>query len=197
MPRSASRLGGEHDQRGARLVPVLQQLLRAAGLGGLEGRGIEDRDRAPLGVYGKRAAQGRSLLLAVDLEGVGARLWAERGAAARPQRRSVGARAGAAGALLAPRLGAAARNHAAGFGGRRSPPAGGLLGAHALMHERTGEAGAERGVVELHLLGVAEHGGVRHRFAPPPRHRGDRAPIRVRAAGSARRRPRPPRGPSG
>ena len=77
---------------------------------------------------------------------------AEHGAAAGPHRRAAGARASPAGALLAPRLGATAGDHAAGFGRGRPAPAGGLLGAHALVHERAGEARAEGALVELHLL---------------------------------------------
>ena len=69
----------------------------------------------------QRAAQRGAALLAVDLEGVVARLRAEDGAAAGPDRRARRAGAGAAGALLAPRLGAAAADLAARLGRRACP----------------------------------------------------------------------------
>src|SRR5204862_17282 len=112
----------------------------------------EDRQRATAGVQRETAAQRRALLLAVDLEGVGARRRPEGDAAAGPDRRAARAGAGTAGALLAPRLRAAARDQAACFGRRRAAPACRLLGAHALMYERAGEAGAERRLVELDLF---------------------------------------------
>ena len=109
---------------------------------------VEHGDRAAVGVHAQRAAQRGAALLAVDLEGVVARLRAEDDAAAGPDRRARRAGAGAAGALLAPRLGAAAADVAAGLGRRRALPARGELGAHRLVHERAVEARAEGGVVE-------------------------------------------------
>ena len=67
-------------------------------------------------------------------------------------RRADRARAGAAGALLAPRLGAAAADLAARLGRRGALAAGVELGADGLVHERAVEARAERGVVEVDLL---------------------------------------------
>src|SRR5204862_8333191 len=118
-------------------------------------------------------------LLAVDLEGVGARLGAEGGAAPRPLRSAHGARAGAAGALLAPGLCAAARDHAARARGRRATPARRLLGAHALVHERLREARPEGLLVEGDLLARPQQRRVRHRFAPPRSRRAAPAPSRA------------------
>jgi len=78
-----------------------------------------------------------------------------------------------------------------GIGFILGPVTGGLLGADALVHERSGEARAEGGVVELDLLwrrpgrGCAEHWSVRHRSAPPRCCLVDRGPSRGRAEGSA------------
>ncbi len=71
-------------------------------------------------------------------------MWAEHGAAAGPDGRAAGAGAGATGALLAPGLGAAAGDQTTGFGGRRSASARGLLGTHALVHQRFVPTGGER-----------------------------------------------------
>src|SRR5919197_568882 len=60
--------------------------------------------------------QRRAALLAVDLEGVVAWLGTEGDAAARPDRRARRPGAGAAGALLAPRLGGAAPHLGARLG---------------------------------------------------------------------------------
>src|SRR4051794_11576986 len=172
-------------------------------LGGLlRGRRVEagrvqDGDRAALGVDRERAAQRGAALLAVDLEGVVARRRAEDGAAAGPDRVARRAGAGTAGALLAPRLGAAAADEAAGLGRVRALPARVELRADRLVHERTVEARAESGLVELDLLGAAEDGSVSHRSVPPRRRCAGRARSRGPAAGSAWRRPGRPRGPSG
>ncbi len=147
---------------------------------GLERARVEDRDRAALGVQRERAAQRSALLLAVDLEGVGARLGTEHRATASPDRRAVGARTRASGALLTPRLRATAGDHPTRFRSRGSATAGGLLGAHALVDERAGEARAERGIVELDFLrrGGAQDRCVRHRVRTstiPPLRARDRA----------------------
>jgi hypothetical protein len=92
---------------------------------------------------------------AVDLDRVVARARAEDDAAAGPLRGADRALAGAAGALLAPRLRAAAADHAARAGGVRAPAARGELGDHGLVHERAVERRAEHGVVELQLLRAA------------------------------------------
>ena len=125
----------------------------------VERRRVEDRDRAALGVHRQRAAQRRAALLAVDLEGVVARRGAEDRAAADPDRRARRAGAGAAGALLAPRLGAAAADVAARLRRVRAAPARGELRAHGLVHERAVERRAEGGVVELDLLRCAPRTG--------------------------------------
>ncbi len=142
---------------------------RLARLGLLERGGVEDRDRAAAGVQRERAAQRRALLLAVDLEGVGAGLGAEHGAAAGPDRRAARARAGAAGALLAPRLGAAAGDHGRAFSSRRSragerPARRARSGARAARAKRAPKAASSS---LTFLLRAAQHGGVSHRCAPP------------------------------
>ena len=129
----------------------------------------------------------RRALLAVDLEGVVAR----RGPKTVPppvhMRRADRAGAGAAGALLAPRLGAAAADLAAGLGRVRALAAGVQLGAHGLVHERAVERGAEGGVVELDGAAAAEVAGLgaSHRCGPPRRRCAGRGPSRAPAAGSA------------
>src|SRR6202035_538505 len=116
-----------------------------------------------------------------------------------PDRRAVGARTGASRPVLAPGLGPAAGDQTARFGGRRAAPAGGLLGAHALVNQRTREARPEGGLVELDLLrraGAAEDGGVRHRCAPPRSRPGGPARSPAAGAGSASRPRSRSRGPS-
>src|SRR3954454_23070657 len=121
--RDGRLLLGEHDQDGAVAGPVGEQpggLLRR-GLG--EARRVEDRQRVALGVYGQRAAQRGAALLAADLERVVARGLAEEEAAtggARPAERPL---ARAAGALLPPRLPAAAADVAARLRRRGAPTA--------------------------------------------------------------------------
>ena len=195
-PRTPRR---HHHERRARLLPVVEQVVRALRLRRLEGRRVEHRERAALGVQRERAAQRGALLLAVDLEGVGARLGTEDDAAAGPDRGAVGAGAGATGALLAPRLGATAGDLCARLRGGGAASARGLLGAHALVHERPREGRAEGGLVELHLLRRrrrAQDGRLSHRCAPPRSSRAGPGPSPARAAGSPWRRRAPPRGPS-
>src|SRR6185436_6486831 len=74
-------------------------------------------------------------------------------AAARPVRRPGRARAGAAGALLAPRLGAAAGDEPSAL---RPPRTGALrvqLGAHGLVNEMGLHLDSEHLAVKRHLLG--------------------------------------------
>ena len=68
----------------------------------------------------QRAAERQRLHLRIDLLGVVARLRAEHYATTAPERGTVRARTGAAGALLAPRLLATAADFAAGLGGVRA-----------------------------------------------------------------------------
>ena len=123
------------------------------------GRGGVKSDRTALGVQREGAAQRRTLLLAVDLESVGARLRSEGDTAAGPDRRAARPR-GNDRCLLAPRLGATAGDHRAGLRRGRAAPARRLLGTDALVHQRTGEARDEGEVVELYLFGRrgSEHG---------------------------------------
>src|SRR4029079_16581312 len=122
------------------------------GRGRVERAGVEPEQRAALGVQRQRAAQRGLAGLAVDLDGVVARAGAEDDAAAGPLRGADRALAGAAGALLAPRLGAATADHAARAGRVRALAARGKLGDHGLVHERAVERRAEPGVIEPQLL---------------------------------------------
>src|SRR6185503_16017115 len=141
-------------------------------------------------------AQRGAALLAVDLEGVVARRGPEDDAAAGEVRRADRALAGAAGALLAPRLRAAAADVAARLRRGRALPAGVELRADRLVDERAVEARAERRVVEVDGLRAAEDGSASHRCAPPPRRCAVRGPSRAPSAGSCPRRRARPRGPS-
>ena len=76
---------------------------------------------------------------------------AEDHAAAGEDRGARRAGACAAGALLAPRLGVAARDQSAGARRGGAAPARGLLGPHRLVQQRPVEAGAEGDLVERDL----------------------------------------------
>src|SRR5262249_666554 len=159
--------------------PVAEQrggLLGRRGVG--ERPGVEDGDRATLGVDRQRAAQRRAALLAVDLERVVTRRRAEDGAAAGPDRRARRAGAGTAGALLAPGLGRATADLAARLGRRRALAARVELRADRLVDEAAVEARAEDGVVELGLRRLAEDLRVSHRCAPRRCRCGARGPSR-------------------
>src|ERR1700722_8518491 len=112
------------------------------------------------------------------------RLRAEHGAAAGPDRRARRAGTGAAGALLAPRLGATAGDLAPRLGRVRALPASVELGADRLVDERHVEAGLERDRVQGGGAAAGLGGGLRHRFGPPRWSRSGPAPRRGRAAGS-------------
>src|SRR6202034_2779738 len=141
-----------HHQGRLRLGPVFEQVLRVAGLGRLERRSVEYRQRSALSVQGEGAAKRCALLLAVDLEGVGAWLRTEHGSATGPKRRAAGAGTSAARALLAPWLGAAAGHHSAGLGGCRAASTRCLLGTHALVHQGPMERGPKSRILELCVL---------------------------------------------
>ena len=158
---------GQRDQHRTAAVGVQQ-------LGGLrrarrvaEAGGVDDVDRPALGVHRQRGAQRGATSLAVDLEDVVTRARAEDRAAARPDRRAAGAGACAAGALLAPRLRAAAGDHAAGLGRVRALAARGQLGHDDLVHERAVERLLEDVGVEVDGGAATQCGGLRHRYAPP------------------------------
>src|SRR6185436_6514720 len=107
-------LGEDHEHRAA-AGPVAEQLGGGAGGGLVEVRRVEDRQRRALGVDRQDGAQRGAALLAVDLDRVVARRGPEHDAAAREVRCADRALAGAAGALLTPRLRAAAADLAAGL----------------------------------------------------------------------------------
>src|ERR1700746_765084 len=94
----------QHYERRTKLAPTVEQLARLPRLRGAESRRVHKCNRGALSVQREGAAQSRALLLAVDLEGVGARLGAEGDPTACPDRRTVGAGAGAPGSLLTPGL---------------------------------------------------------------------------------------------
>src|SRR3954463_5292994 len=121
--RDPRLLLGQHDEHRAPAGPVAEQLRGGARRRLAEGRRVEDRERLALGVHGEHAAQRGAALLAVDLERVVARRGAEDDAAAGEVRRADRALAGAAGALLAPRLRAAAPDVAARLRRGRAPAA--------------------------------------------------------------------------
>src|SRR5690606_36314103 len=89
---------------------------------------------------------------------VGAGLRAEGHAATAPDGRTDGAGPGSAGALLRPRLGAAAAGFGAGLGGLGAGSAGRQLGGDDLGHHRHVGLEAEAGVVELYGAGLLARG---------------------------------------
>ena len=192
----------QHDQRAAAVAEARQRLGGLLGGRRGEGLGVDGGQRAAVGVHRQRGAQRAAALLAVDLDGVAARLGAEGDAAARALGRGQRADAGTAGALLAPGLGAGHGDLAAGHGGVGALAAGVQLGHHGAVHQRLVELLAEHGLVEVDLAGLGADVGGRRR--PSGVRSGSRrsspwgrAPSRAPAAGSRRRgRPRP-RGPSG
>src|SRR5207249_10233094 len=100
------------------------------------------------------------LAINLDLE-VARRRW-ERHAAAGPMRGARRARAGAAGAFLAPRLRPPSGDEPAAFRCTR-PLAGGVhLRAHGLVHHVRLQLGGEDGFLERHVLGLLA-GGVEKR----------------------------------
>ena len=121
---------------GVRKLGALPDLGGAGRLGLLERAAVDDVQRPGLGMGGEGDAKRLQPRLAVDLAGVAARMRAEDHAAAGPVRRAGGAGAGAAGALLAPRLRAPARDQAACLRRRGALPARGQLGLDDLVHER-------------------------------------------------------------
>ena len=169
--------------------------------GRVERAGVEDRHRAALGVQRQRAAQRRALLLAVDLEGVGARLRAEHDATAGPDRRAARAGAGAAGALLAPWLGATAGDHRRGSSSPRCR-AGARPARRARSGARAGRGSARRRRASSSLTFLAapsrrapeRQASLRTSTIAAAR---ARAPSRARAAGSRFASTGRSRGPSG
>ena len=106
--------------------------------------GVDDRERPGLGVARERRAQRGLRSLAVDLLDERARHLREGVAAARELRRADRALARAAGALLAPRLRAAAGDEPAALRRERARALRVQLGAHGLVHEVRLDLGARR-----------------------------------------------------
>src|SRR5262245_47765432 len=100
-------VGGDEEHRQL-LAPGFDERGRLLRRRLVEGGLVHDGQRPLGGMRAERSAERRTVGLAVHLDGVAARLWRERDAAAGPLRRAGRARTRAAGALLAPRLPAAA-----------------------------------------------------------------------------------------
>ena len=132
---------------------------------------------------GQRATQGESLHLARQPLLVRARVRPEDGAATAVVRCAARALAGAAGALLAVRLGATAADLAAGLGVVGARPARGQLGGHDLVEHGGVDRGREELIAEVHaadgLAGPVVEGGRRHRQAFFTRISDPRAPGRL------------------
>src|SRR5581483_11780729 len=124
----------------------------------LERRRVDERERPRLDVAAQGRPERRPGGLPVHLLLEGARRLRERVAAALELRRADRALAGASGALLAPRLRAAAGDGAAVLRLRRARPPGVRLRADGLVDEVRLHLGAEDRLVELARAGPAEHG---------------------------------------
>src|SRR5262249_43478256 len=142
---------GRHEEHWELLAPGLDErgrLLRRR----LVERGLVHDGQRPLrGVRAERSAERRAIRLAVHLHGVAARLWREGDAAPGPLRRAGRARTRAAGALLAPRLPAAAGDEPAALGRLRPGAPRVQLGANGLVDEVRLHVGAEDALVERGL----------------------------------------------
>ena len=135
-------LAHEHDERQL-LAPGLSTSARASLVFGDENAAPSNTPRLSSAACCESAIElGAPRRLAIHLDAVVAGVRAEDDAAALPQRRAGRARARAAGALLAPRLGGAAGHLAARLGLGRALAAREHLGARP---PRTAAAGASRG----------------------------------------------------
>ena len=110
---------------------------------------VDDLDRLVAELRGERAAEREALHLARQALLVRARVRPEDDAAAAVVRRVRRALPGAAGALLAVRLRAAAADLAAGLGVVRAGPPAGELGGHDLVEDGGVDRGREQLVAEL------------------------------------------------
>src|SRR5439155_18459743 len=145
------------DEERELLRPLADELGRGLRRGLLEPSGIDDADAARLRVRGERAAHGGASDLAVDLRDEVPTAGRKRQAAAGPVRRADRAGASTAGALLAPRLRASARDEPsalAATGGRAGRV---LLRAHGLVHELRLHVRAEDLRLKRDGLGRANH----------------------------------------
>src|SRR5215218_8132017 len=122
------------------------------GRGRVEGAAVDERERLVADVIREGAPQSRAAHLAVDLEVEAAHAGRERDAAAREVRGADRALARTAGALLAPRLGAAARDEPTSLGATGARAMRVQLGAHDLVHDVLLELGAEHGRLERRAL---------------------------------------------
>ena len=114
---------------------------------------VDERERLVADVVRERAGERGAADLAVHLDVEAAHARRERDAAAREVRGADRALAGAAGALLAPRLGAAAGDEPAGLGATGARAMRVQLRAHDLVHDVPLELGAEDGCLERGALG--------------------------------------------
>src|SRR6266487_4364858 len=161
-----SRLRNDQDRQ--LLRPAAEELGCGLGRGLFQRARVDDAERAGLRVRGERAAQRGLAALAVHLRREVAVVRRERHAAARPVRSAGRAGAGAAGALLAPRLRAAARDQAAALAaaGRRARIV--QLGAHGLVDEVRLHLGAEDALLERDALRGTENLSLRRGHDPCP-----------------------------
>ena len=134
---------------------ALQHADELLGPDGVEPEGVDDLDGLVAELGGQRATQRQALHLARQPLLVRARVRPEDDAAATVVRRVGRALAGAAGALLAVRLAAAATDLAAGLGVVRAGPPAGQLGGHDLVEDGGIDRRGEQLVAELDAADVA------------------------------------------
>jgi hypothetical protein len=135
------------------LAPLLDERLGLLGRRRLEGRAVDERERLVADVVRERTGERGATHLAVDLDVEAAHARRERDAAAREVRGADRALAGPAGALLAPRLGTAARDEPTGLGATGARAMRVQLRTHDLVHDVPLELGAEHGCLERGALG--------------------------------------------
>ncbi len=129
--------------------------------GSLETPRVDDDDLAVGGTIAERRTQSELDHLLGGLLVVLARLRAVGDATTAHVRRTAGALAGVAGALLLERLLATAADFGAGLGALRATATSGQLGGDDLVHQRHVGLHAEHLVVEVEAAGVVA-GGVLH-----------------------------------
>ena len=160
--------GGDDEDPAAGLerVEVADQLAR---LGRVEAQLVDDADRAVVELGRQRAVQREALHALGQALLVAARMRPEDHATARVVRRAARALAGAAGALLAIRLGAAAADLAARLGVVRAGPAAGELRGHGLVHDGLVDRRSEQRLRQIDraqlLAGLREEGRAGHYLA--------------------------------
>ena len=123
--------------------------LRIFGARSLEGELVNHGELLVGQLSGKRGAHSKLDFLAVHAERVRTGVGTEHGAAANPLRGADGTLAGTTGALLTPRLLAAAANFATGLSVSSALTQAGAIGTHDRVHHVDVRLDAEHGVVQL------------------------------------------------